>query len=360
MADPGGLGDVELAPVDIPSPGLELAPGGLAADDTPATGGGAKHHGRILGLLPPRKLAFSPSPKKRRRKDQNLASPKSQVRAKAKAKADAKPKAKASADAKAKAKATTKAKAKAKATANAEAEASACASAPELELEEAPRGDAYSKKKAYCNERNVLLRLVKESYKPRGADAGPLTEKQKFYQSRLRELVVTRGGEAKDYFKEVSKAWRELQMKQAEAQEVVAQRDAALLARVSDGAGAVDEEPEAGAAEAEVLAPEPATSTKDSDDGPNTPLPASGSGLSSPAAVDRDAPSGGKGLSIKSQRALRRKSGGTSGVKPAKPPPRVPDQLQAPQTQGPESELQAQGAQEPLEEDSQMLTLDDI
>ena len=46
------------------------------------------------------------------------------------------------------------------------------------------------------------------------------------------------------------------------------------------------------------------------------------------------------------------------------------DQLQAPKTEGPESELQAQGAQEPQqqqkqqplpqEEDSQMLTLDDL
>ena len=205
----------------------------------------------------------------------------------------------------------------------------------------------------------MLLRLVKESYKPRGA--GHLTEKQKFYQSRLRELVATHGGEAKDYFKEVSQAWRELQKKQAEAQEVLAQRDAALLAPVSDGAGAA-EEPEAGVAEAKALAPpDAAANTKDGDDGPKTPTPASGSGPSSPAAVDHDAPSSlGKGLSKWSQRLARRKSRDCANAEtqPAAAdtppvPPVAADQLQAPQTQGPEQPL-------PQEEDSQMLTLDDL
>ena len=86
--------------------------------------------------------------------------------------------------------------------------------------------------------------------------------------------------------------------------------------------------------------------------------------------MGRDVPTEGQqaqGLSLKSQRLVRRK---VQGKQAASPEPLVPeaaaDQLQAPQTQGPESERQ--GAQElqqkqqplPREENSQGLTLDDL
>ena len=351
---PGGLGDVTEG---APSAG-EPAPGGLVGA-TPATGGpkpspaaGTPKRRGFQGLLPPRKLAFSPTPTKCGHKAK--ASPKSKPKVKAEAKAKAK--------AEAKAKATAKAKASAKAKAKAKATAEASASAPELEQQEAPSGESYAKKKAYCNERQKLIRLANESYKPRRPDS--LTEKDKFFRDRLRELVATRSGEAKDYFKEVSQAWRELCKKQVEAEQVVAQRDVALLALVPDGAGAGHEElQEAGVAQTEVAAPdtEPVASAAPADRGLS---------LSSPAAVGHDVPTEGQqaqGLSLKSQRLVRRK---VQGKQAASPEPLVPeaaaDQLQAPETQGPESERQ--GAQElqqkqqplPREENSQELTLDDL
>ena len=359
---PGGLGDVTEG---APSAG-EPAPAGLVGA-TPATGGpkpspaaGTPKRRGFQGLLPPRKLAFSPTPTKCGHKVK--ASPKSKPKVKAEAKAKAKAEAKAKAKAEAKAKATAKAKASAKAKAKAKATAEASASTPELEQQEAPSGESYAKKKAYCNERQKLIRLANESYKPRRPDS--LTEKDKFFRDRLRELVATRSGEAKDYFKEVSQAWRELCKKQVEAEQVVAQRDVALLALVPDGAGAGHEElQEAGVAQTEVAAPdtEPVASAAPADRGLS---------LSSPAAVGHDVPTEGQqaqGLSLKSQRLVRRK---VQGKQAASPEPLVPeaaaDQLQAPETQGPESERQ--GAQElqqkqqplPREENSQELTLDDL
>ena len=178
----------------------------------------------------------------------------------------------------------------------------------------APGGAAYETKTAYCKERNLLLRLASDKYKPRRGGpletaGGQLSEKQLFFQSCLQKLTAQKGGLPRDHFREAAQLWRDECQAQSVALEAQAARDASLLTLSdagSPGAGAdcsgVTAAPcgaNSGTAWDKAAFAEPAPGGQ-----PDTEQPGCASPMAGAANTDTD--TAGRGLALRSQKRTRK------------------------------------------------------
>lgn len=173
----------------------------------------------------------------------------------------------------------------------------------------APGGAAYETKKAYCKERNLLLRLASDTYKPRRggplAGTGELSEKQLFFQSCLKELTAEKGGKPRDHFKEAAQCWRDECQARAAALEAQAARDALLLSDAgspgtgADGSGVTAAPCGANLGTAFATELEPAPGGQ-----PDTEQPGCASPMAGAAKTESE--KGCRGLALRSQKRTRK------------------------------------------------------